>query len=233
MSSFKALKQEVYEANMKLPHLGLVLFTFGNASAVDRKNNVFAIKPSGVPYEELEPEDVVIVDFDNNVVEGDMRPSSDTKTHALLYKSWDRIGGIVHTHSTYATAWAQSQKDIPIMGTTHADHLTTDVPCAPPMPDEMIEGNYEHETGNQILDLFKNRNLSYEEVHMVLIGNHAPFTWGKTVEKAVYNSAVLEELAKMAYLALQINPDAPRLKDSLIKKHYDRKHGSDAYYGQE
>lgn len=233
MSSYKALKQEVYDANMRLPELDLVLFTFGNASAVDREKGVFAIKPSGVPYEDLKPEDIVIVDFDNNVVEGDMRPSSDTKTHALLYKSWEKIGGIVHTHSTYATAWAQSQKDIPIMGTTHADHLTVDVPCAPPMADEMIEGNYEHETGNQILDLFKERNLSYQEVQMVLIGNHAPFTWGKTVEKAVYNSAVLEELARMAYLSLQINPDAPRLKDSLIKKHYDRKHGSDAYYGQE
>lgn len=233
MSSFKALKQEVYEANMRLPELDLVLFTFGNASAVDREKEVFAIKPSGVPYEDLKPENIVIVDFDNNVVEGDMRPSSDTKTHALLYKSWEEIGGIVHTHSTYATAWAQSQKDIPIMGTTHADHLTVDVPCAPPMADEMIEGNYEHETGNQILDLFKERNLCYEEVQMVLIGNHAPFTWGKTVEKAVYNSAVLEELARMAYLSLQINPDAPRLKDSLIKKHYERKHGSDAYYGQE
>ncbi|MAL16751.1 MAG: L-ribulose-5-phosphate 4-epimerase [Balneola sp.] len=233
MSKYKDLKQEVYEANMRLPELGLVLFTFGNASAVNRKDEVFAIKPSGVPYQELKPEDIVIVDFDNNLVEGNMRPSSDTKTHALLYKTWEKIGGIVHTHSTYGTAWAQSQLDVPIMGTTHADHLTHDIPCAPPMADEMIEGDYEHETGNQIIDLFKKRNLSYEEVPMVLVGNHAPFTWGKTVEKAVYNSAVLEEVAKMAYLTLQINPDAPRLKDSLIKKHYERKHGSDSYYGQD
>lgn len=232
MSTFKELKQEVYEANLRLPELGLVLFTFGNASAVDRDEGVFAIKPSGVPYDELKPEDIVIVDFDNNVVEGDMRPSSDTKTHAVLYKHWENIGGIVHTHSTYATAWAQSQCDIPIMGTTHADHLTEDVPCAPPMDDEMIKGDYEHQTGFQVLNVFKERNLSYEEVSMVLLGNHAPFTWGDTVEKAVYNSAVLEEVAKMAYLARQINPDAPRLKDSLIKKHYERKHGSDAYYGQ-
>lgn len=232
-SKYKVLKNDVYEANMRLPELNLVLFTFGNASAVDRNNNVFAIKPSGVPYEVLKPKDIVIVDFEGNIVEGDMRPSSDTKTHALLYKSWKKIGGIVHTHSTYATAWAQSQCDIPIMGTTHADHLTVDVPCAPPMADEMIEGDYEHETGNQILDLFKKRGLSYEEVQMILIGNHAPFTWGNTVGKAVYNSAVLEELAKMAYLALQINPEAPRLKDSLIKKHYERKHGSDSYYGQD
>lgn len=233
MSAFKALKEEAYKANMRLPELGLVLFTFGNASAVDREKEVFAIKPSGVPYEELKPEDIVIVDFDNNIVEGEMRPSSDTKTHAVLYKNWPEIGGIVHTHSTYATSWAQSQRDIPIFGTTHADHLTTDIPCAPPMADEMIQGDYEHETGNQILNLFEKKGLSYEEVEMVLVGNHAPFTWGKDVHKAVYNSAVLEEVAKMAHLTLQINPDAPKLKDSLINKHYQRKHGSDSYYGQE
>lgn len=233
MSSFKALKEEAYQANMQLPELGLVLFTFGNASAADHEKGVFAIKPSGVPYEDLNPEDIVIVDFDNHIVEGDMRPSSDTKTHAALYKNWNNIGGIVHTHSTYATAWAQSQLDIPILGTTHADHLTHDIPCAPPMADEMIEGDYEHETGNQILNLFESRGFSYEEVEMVLVGNHAPFTWGKDVQKAVYNSAVLEEVAKMAYLSLQINPDAPRLKDSLINKHYQRKHGSDSYYGQD
>lgn len=233
MSDFKHLKQAVYEANMQLPELGLVLFTFGNASAVDREKGVFGIKPSGVPYKTLKPEDIVIVDFENNVVEGEMRPSSDTKTHAVLYKEWEHIGGVVHTHSTYATAWAQSQLDIPIMGTTHADHLTHDIPCAPPMEDSMIEGDYEHETGNQVLKVFDERGLSYEEVEMVLLGNHAPFTWGKTIEKAVYNSAVLEEVAKMAFLALQINPDAPRLKDSLIRKHWERKHGEDSYYGQE
>ncbi|HBQ61669.1 MAG TPA: L-ribulose-5-phosphate 4-epimerase [Balneolaceae bacterium] len=233
MSDFKELKQKVYAANMRLPELGLVLFTFGNASAVDRANNVFGIKPSGVPYEDLRPEDIVIVDFENNIVEGDMRPSSDTKTHAVLYKNWGNIGGIVHTHSTYGTAWAQSQRDIPIMGTTHADHLTTDIPCAPPMEDSMIEGNYEHQTGLQILQEFEKRGISYEEVEMVLLGNHAPFTWGRSIDKAVYNSAVLEDVAKMAYLSLQINPEAPRLKDSLINKHWERKHGKDSYYGQE
>ncbi|HKK45014.1 MAG TPA: L-ribulose-5-phosphate 4-epimerase [Balneolaceae bacterium] len=233
MSEFKELKEIVYESNMQLPELGLVLFTFGNASAVDREREVFAIKPSGVPYEKLRPEDIVIVDFDANVVEGDMRPSSDTETHAVLYKHWENIGGIVHTHSTYGTAWAQTQQDIPIMGTTHADHLTQDVPCAPVMSDEMIQGDYEEQTGYQIINAFKDRGLSYEEVEMVLVANHAPFTWGDTAEKAVYNSAVLEEVAKMAYLSLQIHPDAPRLKDSLIKKHWERKHGDDAYYGQE
>ena len=227
------LRQATYEANMQLPKLGLVLFTFGNASAADHDRGVFAIKPSGVPYELLKPEDMVIVDFEGKVVEGKMRPSSDTLTHALLYQEWPHLGGIVHTHSTYGTAWAQAQCDIPIMGTTHADHLTADIPCAPPMADARIEGNYEHETGWQIINCFKERNLDPKEVEMVLVGNHAPFTWGKNVEKAVYHSAVLESVAQMAYLARQINPQAPRLKDALIRKHYERKHGAGAYYGQE
>jgi len=231
-SKFQALKQECYEANMQLNELNLVVYTFGNVSAVDRENGVFAIKPSGVPYEELKAEDIVIVDFDNNIIEGDKRPSSDTKTHAYLYKHWPNVGGIAHTHATYSVAWAQAQRDIPIFGTTHADHLTADIPCAPPMADHLIEGNYEHNTGIQILDCFKEKNLSYEEVEMVLLGNHGPFAWGKNAAKAVYNSKVLEVCAEMAYLTLQINPAAPRLKDSLIKKHYDRKHGKDAYYGQ-
>lgn len=231
-SKYQALKQECYEANMQLNELNLVVYTFGNVSAVDRENGVFAIKPSGVPYEELKAEDIVIVDFDNNIIEGDKRPSSDTKTHAYLYKHWPNIGGIAHTHATYSVAWAQAQRDIPIFGTTHADHLTADIPCAPPMADHLIEGNYEHNTGIQILDCFKEKNISYEEVEMVLIGNHGPFAWGKNAAKAVYNSKVLEVCAEMAYLTLQINPAAPRLKDSLIKKHYDRKHGKDAYYGQ-
>jgi L-ribulose-5-phosphate 4-epimerase len=231
-SLYKDLKQECYEANMQLNALNLVVYTFGNVSAVDRKNGVFAIKPSGVPYEDLKPEDIVIVDFDNNIIEGSMRPSSDTKTHAYLYKNWPNIGGVAHTHATYSVAWAQSQRDIPIFGTTHADHLTSDIPCAPPMADALIEGNYEHNTGIQILDCFKEKNLSYEEVEMILIGNHGPFAWGKNAAKAVYNSKVLEVVAEMAYLTLQINPNAPRLKDSLIKKHYERKHGKDSYYGQ-
>lgn len=217
---------------MQLNALNLVIYTFGNVSAVDRKKGVFAIKPSGVPYENLKQEDIVILDLDNNIIEGEMRPSSDTKTHSYLYKNWKDIGGIAHTHATYSVAWAQAQKDITIFGTTHADHLTTDIPCAPPMSDELIEGNYEHNTGIQILDCFKGKNLSYKEVEMVLIGNHGPFSWGKNAAKAVYNSKVLEEVARMAFLTLQINPKAPRLKDSLIKKHYDRKHGSNAYYGQ-
>jgi len=232
MSIYQHIKQTAYEANMQLPKLGLVLFTFGNVSAADRSLGAFAIKPSGVPYDELSPDKMVIVDFEGNTIEGSLRPSSDTKTHAVLYKHWEHINGIVHTHSTYGTAWAQSQRDIPIFGTTHADHLTVDIPCAPPMDDAMIQGDYEYETGFQIMNHFETNGLDYREVEMVLVGNHAPFTWGKTADKAVYNSAVLETVAQMAYLTEQINKDAPRLKDSLIKKHFERKHGPASYYGQ-
>jgi L-ribulose-5-phosphate 4-epimerase len=232
MSLYKTIQKEAYEANMQLPKLGLVLFTFGNVSAADRAAGVFAIKPSGVPYEDLSPEKMVIVDFDGNTVEGKLRPSSDTKTHAVLYKQWEGIHGIVHTHSTYATAWAQAQRDIPIYGTTHADHLTDNIPCAPPMQDDMIQGDYEYQTGFQIINCLEERGLSYTEIEMILVGNHAPFTWGKTAAKAVYNSAVLETVAQMAMLTEQINANAPRLKDALIKKHYERKHGPLSYYGQ-
>ena len=230
--NYEEIKQAAYEANMQLPALGLVLFTFGNVSVADREKNVFAIKPSGVPYAELTANKMVVLDFENNIIEGDLRPSSDTKTHALLYKEWDKIGSIVHTHSTYATAWAQAQRAIPIFGTTHADHLTTDIPCAPPMEDAKIKGDYEHETGWQIIEHFQELKLNYQEVEMVLVGNHAPFTWGKNADKAVHNSAVLECVAKMALLTERINPTAPRLKDALIKKHFERKHGPDSYYGQ-
>lgn len=232
MSKYKHIQESAYEANMQLPKLGLVLFTFGNVSAADRDLGVFAIKPSGIPYDELSPEKMVIVDFDGKTVKGKLRPSSDTLTHAVLYKHWEKIGGIVHTHSTYATSWAQSGRDIPIFGTTHADHNTVDIPCAPPMADEMIRGDYEYQTGFQILNAFRDKGLNYEEVEMILVGNHAPFTWGKTPEKAVYNSAVLEAIARMAYLTEQIRQDTPRLKDSLIKKHFERKHGPNSYYGQ-
>jgi len=229
---YQHIQQAAYLANMELPRLGLVLFTFGNVSAVDRELGVFAIKPSGVAYEDLTPEKMVIVDLDGNTVQGSLRPSSDTLTHAVLYKHWKDIGGIVHTHSTYATAWAQSQRDIPIFGTTHADYNTVDIPCAPPMADDMIKGNYEYETGFQIMNCFAEKNLDYKEVEMVLVGNHAPFTWGKSAAKAVHNSAVLEQVAHMALLTEQINANAPRLKDALIRKHYERKHGPDSYYGQ-
>ena len=232
MSKYQNIREEAYKANMLLPKLGLVLFTFGNASAADQEDQVFAIKPSGVPYEELSPGNMVIVDFEGKTVEGDLRPSSDTQTHAVLYKHWSEIGGIVHTHSTYGTAWAQSLKPIPLYGTTHADHTTAAIPCAPPMNDDKIAGNYEYETGFQIMDHLKACGLSYTEVEMILVGNHAPFTWGKDAAKAVYNSAVVEEIAKMALLTEQLNPQVQPMKDALIKKHFDRKHGVDSYYGQ-
>ena len=180
MSKYQYIREAAYLANMKLPELNLVIFTFGNVSEADREMGVFAIKPSGVPYGVLSPANMVIVDFDGNVVEGDMRPSSDTKTHAVLYKHWD-IGGICHTHSIYATSWAQAQRDIPIYGTTHADHKTVDVPCAKPMDDEMIQGDYEYQTGFQILNCLQERGLSHKEVEMILVGNHAPFTDRKSV----------------------------------------------------
>ena len=188
---------------MEIPKLGLAIYTFGNVSTIDRKKGVFAIKPSGVPYGKLKPADMVVVDMDNNIVEGKLRPSSDTKTHTVLYRNFSDIGGVVHTHSTYAVAWAQAMKPVPILGTTHADHLVEAVPCTEVMSDRMIKGDYEEQTGQQILNAFKNR--SYKEVEMVLVACHGPFTWGLTPEKAVYNSAVLEELAKMACLSIAIN----------------------------
>lgn len=229
---YDSIKQEAFEANRQLPALGLVLFTFGNVSAADRSKGVFAIKPSGVPYAELTADKMVIVDFDGKTVEGSLRPSSDTLTHAVLYKHWDDIGGIAHTHSTYATAWAQAIRDIPVYGTTHADYTTNDIPCAPSMSDEMIGGNYEQETGFQIINCFKERKISHKETEMVLVGNHAPFTWGKDAAKAVHNSAVLEFIAKTALLTEQVSPEISRLKEALTRKHFERKHGPDSYYGQ-
>jgi L-ribulose-5-phosphate 4-epimerase len=230
MDKYTKLKRLAWEYNMELPRRGLVLYTFGNLSAIDRDLGVFAIKPSGVRYEILRPEDMVVLDLANNVLSGKLRPSSDTKTHTVLYNNFPEIGGIVHTHSTFAVAWAQAQKSIPIFGTTHADHLTSDIPCTNALSDDKIRGDYEEETGNLIVNTFY--KLPYTEIEMVLVANHGPFTWGRTPEKAVYNSVVLEEIARMAYLTLQINPATARVKDSLIEKHYQRKHGKDAYYGQ-
>ncbi len=232
MGKYDDLKEACYRSNMQLPAMGLVIYTFGNVSMADRNHGIFAIKPSGVPYSDMKPSDMVIVDFEGKTVEGKMNPSSDTQTHAFLFRSWPALAGISHTHSTYAVAWAQAEKDIPILGTTHADHLASDIPCCPPLNDEMIKGNYELETGKLIVNTFREKKLSPEDIEMVLVANHGPFTWGPTAEKAVYNSAILENLAKIALLTLQVNPSVPRLKESLIHKHYRRKHGDDAYYGQ-
>lgn len=230
MSRYDELKTRVYDSNMELPRKGVVLYTFGNASAIDRKKNAVAIKPSGIPYEKLGANDIIVVDLQGNRLEGTLRPSSDTKTHLILYRHFPNIGGIAHTHSPYAVAWAQARKAIPVLGTTHADHLTADIPCTEVMSDDMIRGDYETETGNQIVQRFS--RLSYEEIEMVLVACHGPFTWGDSVEKAVYNAVILEELAKIAFLTLQIDAKTSRLKSTLIDKHYRRKHGKNAYYGQ-
>lgn len=232
-SPYQSLKEAAWEANMEIPRQKLAIYTFGNVSAIDRAAGVVAIKPSGVPYERLQPADMVVLDLEHQIIEGSLRPSSDTKTHLLLYQHFSHIGGICHTHSTYAVAWAQALRPIPNFGTTHADHLTSEVPITEVMSDEMIQGDYELATGYQILEAFKSQQLSPEETEMVLVACHGPFTWGKTAEKAVYNAGVLEELAKMALFTLQLNPDSSPIKQSLIAKHYFRKHGKNAYYGQE
>jgi L-ribulose-5-phosphate 4-epimerase len=230
MKGYRELKERVWLCNCELPRRNLVTYTFGNASGIDRTRGVFAIKPSGVPYEILKPKDMIVVDLENRVVDGALRYSSDTKTHSFLYRHFPEIGGVVHTHAVFSVAWAQAIRNIPLLGTTHADHLSSDIPCTAVMSDEMIQGDYEEETGRQILECF--RNISYRDVQMVLVACHGPFTWGETPEKAVYHSVVLEELAKMALYTELLNKNVPRLKDTLVQKHYNRKHGIDAYYGQ-
>ncbi len=231
---YEALRRLAFDANMKLPRLGLVIYTFGNVSAADCEHGVYAIKPSGVDYDALLPEDMVVVSIaSGEVVEGRLRPSSDTNTHTELYRAFPGLGGIVHTHSTEAVAWAQAARSVPLYGTTHADHLAADIPCTEFMPDERIRNNYETETGLQIVECFRRRKLNPAEVPMVLVAGHGPFAWGATADKAVYHARVLEELCRMARLTEEINPEVPRLKDSLIARHYERKHGQNAYYGQE
>lgn len=229
-SSYGELKEESWRANMEIPRRGLAIYTFGNVSAFDARRAVFAIKPSGVAYDDLTADDMVIVDLDSKVVEGKLRPSSDTKTHAALYRAWKGIGGIVHTHSTYATAWAQAGMPIPLFGTTHADHLAEDVPCTAIMTPEAVERDYEAETGKQVIDCFATRDPG--QTPMVIVAGHGPFTWGKTAEKAVYHAVVLEELAKMAFITRTLHPQAARLPDHIVRKHFERKHGKNAYYGQ-
>jgi len=229
-SPYQELKERVWAANQEIPKRGLAIYTFGNASAFDAAKGVVVIKPSGVAYEELGVDDLVVVDLDGKTVEGKLRPSSDTPTHLVLYRAFKGVAGMVHTHSTYATGWAQARMPIPIFGTTHADHLAEDVPCTAVMSDEAVERDYEVETGHQILECFRNRDPLH--VPMVLVAGHGPFTWGETVDKAVYNAAVLEELARMAFVTHTLHPAAARLPPSLVRKHFERKHGKHAYYGQ-
>ena len=227
------LKRQVYEANMLLPKYGLVTFTWGNVSAIDRESGLFVIKPSGVEYESMKPEDMVVMDLNGNRVEGNLRPSSDTPTHLELYKAFPEIGGIVHTHSSYATSWAQAGRSIPCYGTTHADYIYGEVPCVRCLTKEEIDEAYETNTGKLIVSEFKRMNKEIMAVPAVLCKNHGPFTWGKDAKEAVHNAVVLEEGAKMAYRTESINSRVEPAPQELQDKHYYRKHGAGAYYGQE
>jgi L-ribulose-5-phosphate 4-epimerase len=223
------LKEKVFQANMDLVKHGLVIFTWGNVSAIDRSTGLVVIKPSGVPYETMKPSDMVVVDLNGRIVEGTLRPSSDTPTHLVLYRHFKEIGGVVHTHSTYATSMAQAGIDIPNVGTTHADYFHEAIPCTRDMTESEVKGEYEKETGNVIVERFKGMN----PVHTpgVLVKNHGPFSWGKDAADAVHNAVVLEQVAKMYILAKTANPDLT-MNPLLIEKHYLRKHGPNAYYGQ-
>lgn len=226
----ETLRQEVFDANLELVRRGLVLYTFGNASAIDRGRGLVVIKPSGVPYETMTAADMVVVDLDGRAVEGDLRPSSDLATHLVLYKAFPAIGGVVHTHSRQATSWAQARREIPCFGTTHADYFYGPVPVTPPLTRDEIESDYEVNTGHVIVRRF--RDLDPLAVPAVLVGNHAPFCWGKTVAEAAYMAVVLEEVAAMATQTLIANPNAEPVAQALLDKHYFRKHGATAYYGQ-
>ncbi len=223
------LKQEVFKANLELVKHGLVIFTWGNVSGIDRSTGLVVIKPSGVSYDDMKAEDMVVVDLNGKVLEGKLKPSSDTATHLALYKAFPHIGGVVHTHSTYATSWAQAGINIPNIGTTHADYFSDAIPCTRDMTQAEVEGEYEAETGNVIVERFSGLNPDY--VPGVLVKNHGPFSWGKNAEDAVHNAVVMEQVAKMAHIAYSINPELTMNKD-LIKKHFFRKHGPGAYYGQ-
>lgn len=223
------LKEEVYKANMDLVKHGLVIFTWGNVSGIDREKGLVVIKPSGVDYDVMKPEDMVVVDLEGNVVEGNLKPSSDTPTHLALYRAWHEVGGVVHTHSTFATAWAQAGLDIPNIGTTHADYFHEAIPCTSDMTAEEVKGSYELETGNVIIKRFEGMNPMHTPG--VLVKNHGPFAWGKDAHDAVHNAVVMEQVAKMASIAFAANPKLT-MNPLLIEKHYLRKHGPNAYYGQ-
>ena len=226
------LKKEVYEANMELPRRGLVTYTWGNVSGIDREKGLFVIKPSGVEYDELKPEDLVVMDLKGNKVEGDMNPSSDTKTHLVLYNAFPQLGGIVHTHSPHAVGWAQAGEDIPCFGTTHADYFYGPVPCARHLTQEELDEDYELNTGKIIVETFQKRGIDPVAVPAVICFSHGPFTWGKEAAQAVYHAVVLEEVAKMAIYTRQVRQEALPAPQRILDKHYLRKHGPGAYYGQ-
>lgn len=227
------LKKQVYEANMLLPKYGLVTFTWGNVSGIDREKGLFVIKPSGVDYDKLTWEDMVVMDLDGNKVEGKYKPSSDTPTHVEIYKGFPNVGGVVHTHSSWATSWAQAGRGIPCYGTTHADYMYGEIPCVRTLTQEEIDAGYEKNTGVLIVDYFKENNLDTKAMPAVLCKNHGPFTWGKDAFDAVHNAVVLDEVAKMAARCEMINPNNKPAPQELQDKHYNRKHGANAYYGQD
>lgn len=226
----KKLKEKVWKANLELVRQGLVLYTWGNVSAIDREKNLVVIKPSGVDYDAMQPEDMVVLTLEGEQVEGELRPSSDTPTHLVLYRAFPNLGAVVHTHSTYATMFAQAGRGIPCLGTTHADSFYGEIPCTRPMTDKEIQGAYEHETGNVIVERFC--NLEADQVPGVVVHGHGPFAWGASADKAVYNAAVMEQAAKMALGTLLLNPQATPINQVLLDKHFLRKHGANAYYGQ-
>ena len=226
------LKEKVYLANMELPKRGLVTYTWGNVSGIDREKGLFVSKPSGVEYDELKPSDMVVMDLQGNQIEGDMNPSSDTKTHLVLYNAFPQIGGIVHTHSPYAVAWAQAGEDLPCYGTTHADYFYGSIPCARHLTQQELDEDYEMNTGITIVETFKERGLDPKAIPAVLCFSHGPFTWGKDPAQAVYHSVVLEECAKMGVFTKIVKPDAAPAPQRMLDKHYLRKHGPNAYYGQ-
>lgn len=226
------LKKKVYEANMELPRRGLITYTWGNVSEIDRDTGYFVIKPSGVDYDKLRPEDMVVMDLEGKRIEGTLNPSSDTPTHLELYKKYPEIGGVVHTHSPEATSWAQAGRDIPLYGTTHADYFYGPIPCARSLTPEEIGGEYERNTGLVIIETFEQRGLNPMHTPCVLCTNHGPFTWGKDAAEAVHNAVVLEEVARMAIRTELLNPQVQPAPDSIRDKHFFRKHGENAYYGQ-
>jgi len=226
------LKEQVLKANLDLPKYGLITFTWGNVSAIDRETSLVVIKPSGVSYDDMVVNDLVVVDLDGNIIEGKYKPSSDTPTHLALYRAFDDIGGIVHTHSNWATSWAQAGRAIPSYGTTHADYFYGAIPCTRKMTTEEIQGQYELETGNVIIETFKNNEIDPMMVPGVLVYSHGPFTWGKDANEAVHNAVVAEEVAKMAYQAEHLKEGLSSMQKELLDKHFLRKHGKNAYYGQ-
>ncbi|MDR0442781.1 MAG: L-ribulose-5-phosphate 4-epimerase AraD [Treponema sp.] len=232
MDAYRTLREEAYEANIEIKRRNLAIYTWGNVSALDPDRAIFAIKPSGLEYDQLQPELMTLVDLDGKIVDGKLKPSSDTKTHQVLYRNFKTIRGITHTHSPYAVAWAQAKKPVPVFGTTHADHCAMEIPCTPFLSPEAVKNDYEPETGNLIVETFRSGNLDASRINIALVAGHGPFTWGESAAESVRHSVILEEICKMALFTVMLDPLASPLPEHITKKHWERKHGKDAYYGQ-